>query len=63
MDTKKQREYSEKEVLTRRKDLAEGVVLNCIRQEIWNGAWTMAITQCVNNTEFSRELFQDSILL
>ena len=57
----KQRDYSEKEVLTRRKDVAYRTGLNCLRQAIENWVWLKAIPQLLNGMELSREEFQDNI--
>ena len=57
----KQRELAEKAVLTIRKELADGAVLNCLRQATENGAWLTAIPHCLNVTVLSREEFQDNI--
>ena len=47
----KHREYLETEVLTRSKDMANGVGLNRLRKATENGAWLMAIPQRLNVTE------------
>ena len=47
----------------RRKDMADGAVLNCLWWAIANGAWLTAITYILNDTELSREEFQENIFL
>ena len=49
--------------MTRRKDLGDGAILNCLRRATENGEWIKAIPHCLNGTEFSREKFKENILL
>ena len=60
---RKQREFSENEALTRRKDLVYGAGLNWLRRATDNGAWITDIPHQINCTEFLWEEFQYNILL
>ena len=62
-DGQKKLEIAEKTLLSRQKDLSDGVVLNHIRRAMANGAWITAIPHCLNVTELSCEDFQDNLLL
>ena len=45
------------------KELADEAGLNCLQQEMENGAWITAIPHHLNGTELSWEEFQENILL
>ena len=53
-DGQKQREFSEKEVFTRQRELMDRAGLNCLRWNTYNGVCITAILQCLNGTELSR---------
>ena len=50
-------------MLTRLKELADKVGLNCLRQATDNGTWLTTIPNFLNGTELSREEFKDNLLL
>ena len=56
-DSRNQRESSETEAFTRRKELAGGVGLNCLRRATENEALLIAISHCLDSTELSGEEF------
>ena len=53
-DGQKQREFSEKEVFTRQRELMDRAGLNCLRWNTYNGVCITDIPQCLNGTELSR---------
>ena len=59
----KQREFQEIKELTRRKDQSYGAVLNRPRKSTEDGERLTSIPHGLNNTELSREEFQDNLLL
>ena len=60
---RKQRDFSEKAALTRRKELTGGSGLNRLWRSMENGVWLTAIPRHLNGTELSWESFQDNLLL
>ena len=63
VDEQKQQYFLETKTLNRKKELADRVGINCLRQATKNGALHTAITQCLNGTELSKEKYQDNLLL
>ena len=55
--------YLEIYALTIRKELADGEGLNRLRRVTDNEAWLTDIPQSLNSMDFSREKFQDNIIL
>ena len=62
-DRRNQQEVEEKAVFLIQKELADEAGLNCLQQEMENGAWLTAIPHHLNGTELSWEEFQENILL
>ena len=60
---KKQREFLEKVSLSWWTELAHGAGLKSLWKARENGACFMVIPHCQNDTELSREEFQDNLLL
>ena len=54
-DGQNQRELSDTNSMTRRKDMADGSVLNCYWRATDNGEWITSIRHCLNGKELSRE--------
>ena len=54
-DGQKQRDFLEKLVMTRRKDLEDRAGLNRIRRAMDNGDWLTSIRHHLNGTELSRK--------
>ena len=61
-DGQKQREFLEKTVLTRQKEQADKVGLNCRQRATDNDGWQKVIPQRLSSTELSWEQFQDNLL-
>ena len=53
----------EKELLTRRNEQADRIVLNSLWRAMENGEWLTVILHCLNRKELSREEFQDNPLI
>ena len=62
-DRRNQQEVEEKAVFLIQKELADEAGLNCLQQEMENGAWLTAIPHHLNGTELSREELQDNIII